>query len=296
MSSEDTNLDPSERENRTAERERNRLADEVRSLQEQLDTAQETAAAAEEVSRTTQAELKGREPMEAMMANALGGDSFPKFSGDPNVETTFDSFLQDYDIACEAFGLTEEAKKARFLSTRLQGHALQVFKRLVKTNADLKGDYGQLTTELGNYFKTLCDGRRGGTSAFYNRRQKMGESVVNYYTELTKLAKLACPDAEGMPDGQFLERFMRGLNTYLKGKVVSKDPKTSQAALEAASNAERNKMYLDDDREMAVHAVSTNEGKLEKEMMALTMRVHQISNQHQENPYSRQQRQMKELT
>lgn len=81
----------------------------------------------------------------------------------------------------------------------------------------------------------------------FSRKQLPGASVVCYYDELTKLAKHAYPGEEAMPDSQFLERFLRGMNVYMKSKVLGKDPRTPQAALEAACSAEGNKMYLEED-------------------------------------------------
>lgn len=67
--------------------------------------------------------------MEAMVTNAALGGSFPKFRGDPNTDPPFDAFIQDYEMACDAFGLETSKKKPGFLSTRLQGHALEIFRR-----------------------------------------------------------------------------------------------------------------------------------------------------------------------
>ena len=66
--------------------------------------------------------------MDSLMTRALAGDNFPTFHGDPNIDLLLEDFLADYDIACEAYGIDTNAKKGKFLSSRLKGYTLEVYK------------------------------------------------------------------------------------------------------------------------------------------------------------------------
>ena len=235
--------------------------------------------------------------MESLMARALIGDNFPSFHADPNIDPLFEDFLTDYELACEAYGIDPGEKKARFLSSRLKGYALEAYKHEVKEESGLKDDYGALIDKLAERFARLFGNRRTGTTNFYSRNQREGESVVSYFHELGKLAKHAYP-GERMPDSQFLERLLRGMLPWLKHKVVAKEVKTSQEALEAAVTIESNKAYLDEDKRIAVAATkpasgSSDNKELEKKVDKLSSAINQISAHLGENPYSRQQRMAK---
>ena len=230
--------------------------------------------------------------LDSLMTRALAGDNFPTFHGDPNIDPLFEDFLADYDIACEAYGIDTNAKKGKFLSSRLKGYALEVYKSELQDHDGIKDDYAAITDLLAQRFSRLFANRRTGTTNFFSRNQQEGESIVSYFHELTKLAKHAYP-GERMPDSQFLERLLRGMLPWLKHKVVAKEVRTSQEALEAAVTVEANKAYLDEEKRIAVASVRPvpNENKeLEKKVDKLSSAINQISSRLGENPYSRQQR------
>ena len=226
------------------------------------------------------------------MTRALAGDNFPTFHGDPNIDLLLEDFLADYDIACEAYGIDTNAKKGKFLSSRLKGYALEVYKSELQDHDGIKDDYAAITDLLAQRFSRLFANRRTGTTNFYSRNQQEGESIVSYFHELTKLAKHAYP-GERMPDSQFLERLLRGMLPWSKHKVVAQEVRTSQEALEAAVTVEANKAYLDEEKRIAVASVRPvpNENKeLEKKVDKLSSAINQISSRLGENLYSRQQR------
>ena len=107
MNSDGEGDSPSNRHQRAVERDRRTLAEEV--LRLQGDLAQRTMAD---------------------LAVHLEG-SFPKYHGDPAKDGSFRSFINDYQMACDRFGFDEE-KFALWLSSSLKGHALKIYKELVR--------------------------------------------------------------------------------------------------------------------------------------------------------------------
>lgn len=115
---------------RATRRYNERLADELATLQAQVLTERE----------------QQMEPW-VMQAAALGG-ALPKFNGDPAGKETFNTFLQDYKLSCDSFGITDE-NAALALGRCLEGHARQVYKDAVAAKADLKKNYNNLTAADG---------------------------------------------------------------------------------------------------------------------------------------------------
>jgi len=236
------------REERTALRDRQRLAREVVTLQQQLTLAEERSSRSEAERRTDQEQdqLRNRvrqlqeqleanqgAKMQAVLARAFVGDHFPTFGGDPHSDVPVETFLADYELACATYGI-EEDKRAKYLSSRLRGHALKVYKEEVKTTPTRGENYAELKQWLMAYFQELFGGRRTGTTNFYSRAQREGESVFTYFNALKLLAKHAYPGEEEMPSAQFLERFIRGLRPGLKAKILAKDVRTATDTLKAA--------------------------------------------------------------
>lgn len=65
---------------------------------------------------------------------------------------------------------------------------------------------------LTGHFTALEEGSRYGFAAFYLRKQAKTETVMEFYSDLVRLAKRAYPHpAQPVPESQLLERFVCGL-------------------------------------------------------------------------------------
>lgn len=153
----------SERDLRQAKKDRERLAEELRELQTQLELVVADRRTAEEQLGTAQEQLTDttrslEQSRMAEMALHFAG-AFPKFYGDPTKDRSFKNFLGDYKLACDRFGF-DEKKSALWLSNSLKGHALNVLKEVIKADPGKKEKFDELTTELDTYFKPLTEGKK----------------------------------------------------------------------------------------------------------------------------------------
>lgn len=61
--------------------------------------------------------------------------------------------------------------RAKYMCSRLRGHALEVYKEKLRADNSLREDYGKLDPELGEYFKDVFGGRTV-TTGFYSRKMQ----------------------------------------------------------------------------------------------------------------------------
>ncbi len=152
----------------------------------------------------------------------------------------FKSWWELFELAALGNGWEEE-KKLHMLPAMLRDTALDVYRDLPVAT---KNDYDLLTQALENALQP-ADYARFQSVHFHQRRQRVGESVVDYGTSLKKLLRNAYPDWDNDTRNQVLrDRFIDGLEPALKGLVLLNNPATFDDALAEGRRHEAQRYYL----------------------------------------------------
>ena len=172
-----------------------------------------------------------------------------------------------------------EAKQLVILPTLLRGKLFDCYLSLSDgEKVDMETLKNSLSKRAGLKKDPLT-----AAGQFQSRKQKPGEKVNSYITDLKKLFKEAYAD-EPLTSSILLQKFLSDLQPAIGQQVLLKEKPTSlEAAIEVATNVEE-VLELGKQKLIAVNAVCEEEGDsevklLRKEMEAMVLRVETLQKQ-----------------
>ncbi len=161
----------------------------------------------------------------------------PQFQGNPtdNISDWF-SRIEDTirPLAEDDEDLND--RLASILPQKLTSSAYKVYRDLPTAT---KADYEACKAHLGKIFNNQ-DFIRVFQGSLTARPRHQNEHIDVYVAELRNLVSQAFPDySSTQQEAETFRRFIRGVSTYLRGKIFEHDPQDIEEAVRICKNAER---------------------------------------------------------